>query len=165
MTELYNPENYIISSKCPVPRIIRPGEHLYVFTGSFYIRALVEEVCFVHGFPDLVGEYRPGVWKSWYLDGTDDGIPLSKLDGTIIWNIFPWVDWPIGHAAYYGDDSFFTLEEARRCHGRFPKRKKHRRARKYLRNTMGFISKTHQMAGGPGPDWPTAESFYRKIYV
>lgn len=163
MTKNYNPEDYAISSHCSVPRVIRPGEYLYVFCRTFYIKALVTEVDFIHNYPDTTGERQSSIWKSWSLDGDND--TNDNLEGTIIYDILPWVDWPLGHAAYYGDDGFFTLEEARRTHGRFSKRKMHRRVRQYLRRTTKFITHTHKLAGGDGPKWPKIESYYRKIYI
>jgi len=165
MTE-YNPENYPISESCPVRRIVRPGDELFVFCSSFYVKAKVQDVTYVHNFPDFIGERKNSTWIIWDENPeTNRSIDLEALKGTFIYNILPWVDWPIGHAAYIGDDAFFTLDEARRVYGRFSKRKKHRRAKTYLRQTMGFISGTHRMNGHPGPKWPKLETYYRKIYV
>lgn len=106
-------------------RIIHPGDELYVFTASFYVKARVVEVYYI-----FLTEDDKTIWRD-NLEEIPEDLNLKLV------NQFPWTDWPTGgHAAYFDDDSFFTLEDARKRHGRFPKHKKHRRARNYL-NSMG----------------------------
>jgi len=173
----YNPEDYPIDETCPIQRIVRPGEYLYIpchgggRNGIFYVKALINEVSYVHFKEGMKGS----VWPSLYLDGFEyaqENHPevMEKLPGTKIFNQFPWVDWPIGHAAYIGSDGFFTLEEARKACGRGRKKGKYRRARQYLSSVMGFVYKTHKMATLPGEPtppwpWPSRKSFYRRVYT
>jgi hypothetical protein len=175
-----------LSEKTMVPgRIVAPGDSLFVFSGSFYVEAQVIEVSYIwsDGKKD-----KPGLWHSSLLSGKDDistateekgpggwpinrKVPLEELEqlrseeGFKVVNQMPWVDWPIGHAAYIGDDGFFTLEEARARYGRFSARKKHRRARNYLSRVHRFVASTWTANGETHPGFPPRESFYRRIYV
>lgn len=173
-----------LHERCMVPgRIVAPGDYLFVFSGSFYVKAQVVEVSYI--WSD--GE-SPSIWHSALLSGEDSiltateekgpggwptnrEVPLEELeqlraDGVRkVVNQMPWVDWPIGHAAYIGDDGFFTLEEARARYGRFSKRKKHRRARQYVSRVHRFVASTWSANGETHPGFPSRESFYRKIYV
>lgn len=172
-----------LHEKCMVPeRIVAPGDDLFVFSGSFYVKAQVVEVSYIWS------DGKSAIWHSVFLSGEDSlltateekgpggwplnrDVPLEELqelraDNTIkIVNQMPWVDWPIGHAAYIGDDGFFTLEEARARYGRFPRRKKYRRARNYLSRVHRFVASTWTANGETHPGFPPRESFYRKIYV
>lgn len=175
--QTYNPADYPLAQNCPIKRIIRPGEHLYIpchgrgRRGVFYVKALINEVSYVHVKEGMKGS----VWPSLYLPGYEwaqENSPevLEKLAGTEICNQFPWVDWPIGHAAYIGSEGFFTLEEARKAYGSGRKKGKYRRAKQYLSSVMNFVYHTHKMATNPGEPmppwpWPPKKSFYRKVYV
>lgn len=168
----YDPTDYPPHKDCPIQRIIRPGEYLFIpcfgRDGVFYVKSMIDEVSYVHSKEGATGS----VWPSLYLDRAEsDPEVLKLLPGTTIVNQFPWVEWPIGHAAYIGDDGFFTLEEARRKYGRGRKKGKYRRARNYLSQTMNFIYNTHKRAALPEegtPPWPWPSSrkeYYRRIYV
>ena len=184
-----------LHEKCMVPqKVIHPGDELYVFCRhglgghkSFYVKALVEEVIYI--WVNYDDEDSPSIWHSAFLDGVHElttstgeksplgwDIPrkvppeefekLRKEQGLKIVNQMPWVDWPIGHAAYIGDDGFFTLEDARQRYGRFSKRKLGRRVRHEIRNVTGFIASTWKMGGhGNHPGFPPLESWMRKGYV
>ena len=172
-----------LHERCMIPgRIVAPGDYLFVFSGSFYVKALVDEVVYIWS-----DDESPSFWHSAFLSGEDRivtateekgpggwavnrEVPLQELqelraEGLKVVNQMPWVDWPLGHAAYLGDDGFFSLEEARAAYGRFPKRKKHRRARQYLRRVTSFVASTWTYNGETHPGFPPRESYYRKIYV
>ncbi len=168
----YNPDDYSIDKWCPVKRIVRPGEYLFIpcYTrrGNFFVRAQIEEMVYIHAWDE--DKNKKSVWKHMSIDNWDDGISLKEIEDSCIMNQFPWVDWPIGHAAYIGSEGFFTLEEARKACGRGRKKGKYRHARNYLSRTMGFVYHTHEMAkeaDEPAPEWPwpSRKSFYRKIYI
>lgn len=147
-----------LTPECPVRRVIRPGEYIYVACNGFYVRAKVDEVVLVLVRP---GQDEPGLWAFVREDGVD--VDLTKLtDEHMIVNIMPWTDWPLGHAAYIGDEGFFSLDDARREHGRYPAKGKYRRARRYLRHMTRFVASTW---GGDHPGWPPLRDFYRRVYV
>lgn len=144
----YDPKNYPIHKSCPIQRIIYPGEFIFVACPSrgsvFFVRAIVNEVCYVHA----TETGSSSLWPSLFLDGykyaqENPTEVLEKLEGTKIFNQFPWTDWPLGHAAYIGSDGFFTLEEARKAYGRGRKKYKYRAAKKHLRNFKSLYRKVY----------------------
>lgn len=147
-----------LASECPVKRVLHPGEYLYVVCPEgFFVRARIVEVQLIVMKPDQ----QDSVWVYISEDGTSD-MSDDQLLGCSIYNQFPWVDWPIGHAAYIGDYGFYTLDEARAKWGRFREKGKYRRAKQYLRRVTSFIASTWE---GAHPGWPPLKSYYRKIYT
>ena len=154
-------EVFPLGPQLPYGRLVPPGEGIYVWCGTFYVRAKIVETVYVHADP------RPevaSIWRSVFLDG-EERVTEGDLSGTSIVNQFPYVDWPIGHAAYFGVEGFLTLEEARLAYGSFPKRGKYRRARNYLSRTTRFVDATWRRNGHEPRSWPERRSFYRRIYV
>ena len=154
--------------------------HMHPFSHSFYVKAKVTEMIYIWNV-----EGRDGAWHIVTKDDETLQFPNSYSAATGEWtksepfsleelnslrlegkakivNQMPWVDWPLGHAAYLDDDGFATLAEARKTHGRFPGRKLGRRMKTYIRNNTTFNLKTH---GEPGPKWAEIKSYMRKGYV
>lgn len=154
-----------ISPKCPIQTLILPGQELFIARPYYrlYIKAITTEAWYVLADPN---SKENGVWVGFDKDGELNEGHKPVTDSMMIVNQFPWVDWDLGHAAYIGDDAFFTLEEARKTYGRFSSKGKYRRARKDISNTHKFIESTWRKAGDyDTPGFPTIKSYYRRIYT
>lgn len=155
---------------CPVEKLIFPGDELFLFCGSFFVKSKVTEVSYIFTRPNSIEHglwfhiYAPGAIEPEQTKVTITGTnfeyetPIGNhhqytetsygwpSDDMLIYNIFPWCEFPTGgHAAYVDDDSFFTLDEARARYGRFPKKGKTRRSRGYLHRLDMWLSKQHKV--------------------
>lgn len=168
--------------------ICRLGDKLFVHcrmyprSKSFYVTATITEMTYIW---DIIGR-RTGAWhtvvddvetiqfpqsyhhetKEWIEPESIsiDELELLRLEGKAkIINQIPWVDWPIGHAAYLGDDGFITLVDARKTHGRFSTRKLGRRMKSYIQTQTSFIMKTHN--GLSRPCWAETKQYMRRAYT
>jgi len=168
-------------------KLCRLGDEIFVFchmhpmSHSFYVKAKIEEIVYIW---NIEGK-STGAWHTVTTEeellqfphsySHDKGewtepnpISLEELNNlrlkgkAEIVNQMPWVDWPLGHAAYLDDEGFTDLVDARKVYGRFPIRKLGRRMKTYIRNNTTFILKTH---GEPGPKWAEIKNYMRKGYV
>lgn len=150
---------------------MKVGDSLYVACYpydrvlGFYVRATIVEIDEVWGW--VSDPRKPTVWATSSDDNPNrvyscDGKEVSEKEFNDLVaqnkitkaNVFPWVDWPLGHAAYLGSDGFLTLEDARRKHGRFSRKHLGRRMEKYLSQMLTFIEGTYKLAGHNVENFP-----------
>lgn len=118
---------------------LKLGQALYLpkYSQRIVIEVNILELYDIYHYP----EKDTSIWHHYDIWGTNRAtygvtgsvnfeyleMPVEELSKYRLVNQFPWVDEPIGHAAYVGDDSFLTLKEARRWI--LPSKKKHLRRR------------------------------------
>lgn len=158
MNKIVNPITHErIAPHSMVKKLIFPGDELFLFCNSFYVKSKVNEVQYIFARPN---SSEPAIWFSIYSPGVIKVGHEVKIveknfeyeaekdcwpdEDMYIVNIFPWCEFPTGgHSAYIDDDSFFTLEDARKRWGRFSKKGKNRRARQYLHGLDRWLAKQH----------------------
>lgn len=131
----FDPANFPIAPGCPVKRFLRPGDYLFVnsFQG-FFVKAKIIEVQLIVGQGGNISSHWLVIDEETSILSDSQLVSLGDLRKCKIYNQIPWVDFPLGHAAYIDNDGFYTLEDIRHAFIRPSRKGMKRRIRKYLKS-------------------------------